>query len=40
MAATYTHKFQTELFTGDVEVPLGHYIGGKWVQGSEGKTIE
>jgi aldehyde dehydrogenase (NAD+) len=39
-AATYTHEFNTETFKGKVEVPLGLFINGKWVNGSEGKTID
>ena len=40
MPETFVHKFDTPVFKGEVSVPLGLYIDGKWVDGSEGKTIE
>lgn len=40
MAQTYSHTFDTPVYKGKINVPLGLYIGGKWVDGAEGKTIE
>jgi aldehyde dehydrogenase (NAD+) len=40
MPQTFKHTFDSPVFKGTVEVPLGHYIDGKFVDGSEGKTIE
>jgi aldehyde dehydrogenase (NAD+) len=40
MSKTYTHTFDTPAFKGTVEIPLGNFIDGKFVDGSEGKTIE
>lgn len=40
MPKVYTHDFQTEAFKGKVEVNIGLFIGGEWVDSSEGKTIE
>ena len=40
MPETFVHKFDTPVFKGEVSVPLGLYIDGKWVDGAEGKTIE
>ena len=40
MPETFTYKFDTPVFKGDVAVPLGLYIDGKWVDGSDKTTIE
>jgi hypothetical protein len=40
MTKTFVHNFDTPVFKGKVEVPLGLFIDGKFVDGSEGKTIE
>jgi aldehyde dehydrogenase (NAD+) len=40
MVGTFKHSFDTPVFKGDIEIPLGNFIGGKFVDGSEGKTIE
>lgn len=40
MPETYTHQFDTPMFKGTVKAPLGLLIDGKFVDGSEGKTIE
>jgi hypothetical protein len=40
MSKTFDHEFKTEVFNGKVSVPLGNYINGQFVDGSEGKTIE
>jgi aldehyde dehydrogenase (NAD+) len=36
---TFTHTFETDVFKGTVEVPLGHFIDGKFIEGSDGKTL-
>ncbi|PPQ64575.1 hypothetical protein CVT26_001973 [Gymnopilus dilepis] len=38
--ATYTHKFDTEAYKGDVTIHTGLFIGGKWVEPVEGGTID
>ncbi|KAI0353209.1 aldehyde dehydrogenase [Trametes cingulata] len=40
MPETYVHKFDTPVFKGEVSVPLGLYIDGKFVDGSDGTTID
>ena len=40
MPSTYTHKFDTPVFKGDVEIPTGIYIDGQWRDGSDGGLIE
>ncbi|KAI0364897.1 aldehyde dehydrogenase [Pilatotrama ljubarskyi] len=40
MPETYVHKFDTPVFKGEVSVPLGLYIDGKFVDGSNGTTID
>lgn len=40
MPETFTKKFDTAVFKGEVNVPLGLYIDGKWVDGADGTTIE
>jgi aldehyde dehydrogenase (NAD+) len=40
MPGTFKHTFDTPAFKGDVEIPLGLFINGEFVDGSEGKTIE
>jgi len=40
MTKIFTHTFDTPVFKGTVEVPLGNFIDGKFVDGSEGKTID
>ena len=40
MPETFNYSFDTAVFKGDVAVPLGLYIGGKWVDGSDKTTIE
>jgi aldehyde dehydrogenase (NAD+) len=40
MTKTYSHTFDTPLFKGTVEIPTDLYIGGRFVGGVEGKTIE
>lgn len=40
MSETFTYKFDTPTFKGEVSVPLGLYIDGKWVNGADGTTIE
>ncbi|KAI0668746.1 aldehyde dehydrogenase [Trametes maxima] len=40
MPETFVHKFDTPVFKGEVNVPLGLYINGKFVDGSNGTTIE
>ena len=36
----FEHEFQTQSFSGKVKFNTGLFIGGKWVDGAEGKTIE
>ncbi|TFK83984.1 Aldedh-domain-containing protein, partial [Polyporus arcularius HHB13444] len=40
MPQTFVHKFDTPVFKGEVSVPLGLYIDGKWVDGADGTTID
>ncbi|KJA15398.1 hypothetical protein HYPSUDRAFT_207889 [Hypholoma sublateritium FD-334 SS-4] len=40
MPATYTHKFDTPVYKADVTIKTGLFIGNKWVDPVEGKTIE
>lgn len=40
MPAVYTHKFDTPVFSGAVEIPTGIFIDGKWRDGSDGGLIE
>ncbi|KAI0716189.1 aldehyde dehydrogenase [Cerioporus squamosus] len=40
MPETFVHKFDTPVFKGEVSVPLGLYIDGKWVDGADGTTID
>ena len=40
MPETFVHKFDTPVFKGEVSVPLGLYIDGKWVDGANKTTIE
>ena len=40
MPEVFKYTFDTPVFKGEVEVPLGLYIGGKWVDGSDKTTIE
>ncbi|KAI9062269.1 aldehyde dehydrogenase [Trametes sanguinea] len=40
MPETYVHKFDTPTFKGEISVPLGLYIDGKFVDGSNGTTID
>ena len=40
MPETFKHNFDTPVFKGLVEVPLGLYIDGKFVDGSSGTYIE
>nr|AKS10559.1 aryl-aldehyde dehydrogenase [Trametes cinnabarina] len=40
MPETYVHKFDTPTFKGEISVPLGLYIDGKWVDGSSGNKID
>jgi aldehyde dehydrogenase (NAD+) len=37
---TFQYQFDAPLFKGKVEFPTGLFIDGKWLDGSEGKTIE
>ncbi|KAH9920551.1 aldehyde dehydrogenase [Epithele typhae] len=40
MPETFKHTFDTPVFKGDVAVPLGLYIDGKWVDGANKTTID
>lgn len=40
MPQTFKYTFDTPVFKGEVEVPLGLYINGKFVDGSNGTYIE
>ncbi|TBU39638.1 aldehyde dehydrogenase [Dichomitus squalens] len=40
MPETFKYTFDTPVFKGDVEVPLGLYIDGKFVDGSNGTYID
>ncbi|KAH9920552.1 aldehyde dehydrogenase [Epithele typhae] len=40
MPETFKHTFDTAVFKGDVSVPLGLYIDGKWVDGANNTTID
>ena len=40
MPETFKHNFDAPVFKGLVEVPLGLYIDGKFVDGSGGTYIE
>lgn len=40
MPEVFTHKFDTPVFKGTVEIPTGIFIDGKFVDGSEGGFIE
>jgi hypothetical protein len=37
---TFTHEFSHSAFKGKVEIPLGLFINGEWVDSKDGKTIE
>ncbi|KAJ6480391.1 aldehyde dehydrogenase domain-containing protein [Mycena sanguinolenta] len=38
--AHFTHDFKTESFTGKVSFPTGLFIGGEFVDGAQGSTID
>ena len=40
MPETYVHKFDTPVFKGEISIPLGLYIDGKFVDGANGTFIE
>ncbi|KAM6495245.1 aldehyde dehydrogenase [Amanita muscaria] len=40
MPSTYSHKFDTPLFKGDVTINTGLYINGQWVDPVEPATID
>ncbi|KIP05757.1 hypothetical protein PHLGIDRAFT_91685 [Phlebiopsis gigantea 11061_1 CR5-6] len=40
MPSVYTHKFDTPVFKGAVEIPTGIFIDGKWRDGSDGELID
>lgn len=40
MSPTYTHKFDTPVFRGDVSIKTGLFIDGQFVEGSNKTTIE
>ena len=40
MPATFSYDFDTPVFKGTASLGTGLYIGGKWVDSAEGKTIE
>ncbi|KAI1794460.1 aldehyde dehydrogenase [Ganoderma leucocontextum] len=40
MPATFNYTFDTPVFKGEVEVPLGLFINGKFVDGSSGAYID
>ena len=40
MPETFRYTFDTPVFKGEVEVPTGLYINGKFVDGSSGASIE
>ncbi|KIM37663.1 hypothetical protein M413DRAFT_76887 [Hebeloma cylindrosporum] len=40
MPGTYTHKFDTPAYKGEVTINTGLFIGGKWVDPVEGGTID
>ncbi|KAF8186281.1 aldehyde dehydrogenase [Pholiota molesta] len=40
MSATYTHKFDTPVYKGDITIHTGLFINNKWVAPVEGKTID
>ena len=40
MAAIYSPQFKNDFFTGQVHINTGHFINGKWVDGSSGTFIE
>ncbi|KAI1783727.1 aldehyde dehydrogenase [Ganoderma leucocontextum] len=40
MPETFKYTFDTPVFKGEVEVPLGLYINGKFVDGSNGTSID
>jgi aldehyde dehydrogenase (NAD+) len=37
---TFQYEFDCPLFKAKVEFPTGLFIDGKWLDGSEGNTIE
>lgn len=40
MPEIFNYKFDTPAFKGEVSMPTGLLINGKWVDGSEGGFIE
>jgi len=40
MPGTYTHKFDTPVYKGEVTIHTGLFIGGQWVDPVEGGTID
>ena len=40
MPGVFTHSFDNDCFKGQVAINTGLFINGKWVDGSEGSTIE
>ncbi|GJJ09021.1 hypothetical protein Clacol_003242 [Clathrus columnatus] len=40
MSSTFTHSFQTDLFTGKVNFPTGVFINGEWRAGGDKTTID
>jgi hypothetical protein len=40
MSTTFTHKFKSEAFNGNVHFPTGVFIGGKFSAGAKGTSIE
>jgi len=40
MPSTYTHKFDTPVYKGDVTIHTGLFIEGKWVDPVEEGSIE
>nr|BAV14020.1 aldehyde dehydrogenase [Pholiota microspora] len=40
MAGTYTHKFDTPVYKGEISIKTGLFINNKWVAPVEGKTID
>ncbi|KAF9473535.1 aldehyde dehydrogenase [Pholiota conissans] len=39
MAGTYTHKFDTPVYKGEITINTGLFINNKWVAPVEGKTV-
>lgn len=40
MPEVFTHKFDTPVYKGTVEIPTGLFIDGKFVDGGDGGHIE